>query len=114
MAERAPRRPGRAPRSRVLLRSLALVGCALVVFVYYRPLRTYVERRDLLERRSAEVSALAARRSALERRLADSQSRAALEREARRLGLVRPGERLFIVRGIPEWRRARAAARPRP
>ena len=28
-----------------------------------------------------------------------------LVREARRLGLVKPGERLFIVRGIPAWRK---------
>jgi hypothetical protein len=28
-----------------------------------------------------------------------------LVREARRLGLVKPGERLFIVKGIPAWRK---------
>jgi len=28
-----------------------------------------------------------------------------LIREARRLGLVKPGERLFIVRGIAAWRK---------
>ncbi len=27
-------------------------------------------------------------------------------REARRLGYVKPGERLFIVKGINAWRRA--------
>jgi hypothetical protein len=32
----------------------------------------------------------------------------ALEREARRIGLVRPGQRLFIVKGIKAWRRAHA------
>jgi hypothetical protein len=26
-------------------------------------------------------------------------------REARRLGLVKPGERLFIVKGIAAWRK---------
>ena len=32
----------------------------------------------------------------------------ALAREARRLGYVKPGERLFIVKGIDAWRRAQA------
>ena len=29
----------------------------------------------------------------------------ALTREARRIGYVKPGERLFIVKGIAGWRR---------
>ena len=33
---------------------------------------------------------------------------ATLVRGARRLGLVKPGEHLFIVQGIQEWRRAHA------
>ena len=33
-------------------------------------------------------------------------ARPAFAREARQMNLVRPGERLFIVKGIPEWRRA--------
>jgi len=32
-----------------------------------------------------------------------SSSKQTLEREARRLGLVRPGERLYIVKGINAW-----------
>ena len=41
----------------------------------------------------------------LERRLADSDTPQAVTREARRLGYVEPGERLFIVKGIAAWRR---------
>jgi hypothetical protein len=33
----------------------------------------------------------------------------ALAREARRLNLVRPGEKLFIVKGVSDWRRVQAA-----
>ena len=40
------------------------------------------------------------RRAACEARLADSTTLAALSREARRMSLVRPGERLFIVKGV--------------
>ena len=39
---------------------------------------------------------------------AEIQRGATLVRGARRLGLVKPGEHLFIVQGIPEWRRANA------
>ena len=47
-------------------------------------------------------------RSRLEARLADSTTVTALSREARRMSLVRPGERLFIVKGVQQWRRAQA------
>ncbi len=36
----------------------------------------------------------------------------ALVREARRLGLVKPGERLFIVKGISAWVHDKARLRP--
>jgi hypothetical protein len=39
----------------------------------------------------------------LQHQLADASTPEALQREARRLGLVRPGERLFIVKGISSW-----------
>jgi hypothetical protein len=51
------------------------------------------------------VQELRDERARLEARLLRASSVAALSREARRLGLVREGERLFIVKGIPEWRR---------
>jgi cell division protein FtsB len=52
------------------------------------------------------VHSLTARKSQLEERLSEIQRGATLARGARRLGLVKPGEHLFIVQGIPEWRRA--------
>jgi cell division protein FtsB len=79
-----------------------------VALLYYRPLTSYVQTKGDLERRQADVAALRAERTRLERRLARSSSIASLRREARRIGFVRPGERLFIVKGIPEWRRERA------
>ena len=33
-------------------------------------------------------------------------------REARRIDYVKPGERLFVVKGIPAWRKARSATAP--
>ncbi len=76
----------------------------LVAFLYYRPARTYFDTRDTLKERSAEVQKLAAKKERLSRLVAASTSDAALAREARRLGLVKPGEQLFIVKGIAKWR----------
>jgi Septum formation initiator len=78
---------------------------AIMGFLYAQPLKHYVDtRRDLSSRRQ-EVVDLRVQRSRLERRLERSTSLVALSREARRLGLVRPDEQLFIVKGIGAWRR---------
>ena len=104
----SPERPTRKKpaRSTIALRWAGVAALALVAFLYYRPLNSYVSTRSALEQRSAEVSNLRAEHNALTRRLARSTSTAALERAARHLGLVRPGERLYIVKGINAWLRA--------
>ncbi len=92
------------------MRWLAIGTLAVVALLYYRPLKSYVETRSSLEDRAAEVRSLRAERDELARRLAESDTPAALARRARRLGLVKAGERLFIVKGIDEWRRRKADA----
>ncbi len=90
---------------------IAVAALALVGFLYYRPVKAYVHAQDALQDRAAEVRRLTAERTDLRRRLRLDDSGATLAREARRLGLVRPDEQLFIVKGIDAWRRARAAER---
>jgi hypothetical protein len=82
---------------------------ALIGFLYYRPVQAYVRAQDALRQRSEEVRRLRVDKGRLDRRLALDESGATLVQEARRLGLVRADERLFIVKGIDAWRRARAA-----
>lgn len=101
MAKRAPKR---APRSSLVLRWLAVGALVLVGLLYYRPVRTYLERSESVAARQAQVDALAARRAQLARQLRYASSEEAVAREARRIGYVKPGERLFIVKGIPRWR----------
>jgi cell division protein FtsB len=91
-------------------RGLAVLLLAFVAFLYYRPLVAFVGARDALERRGTEVAALRAQKRALEQRLHASRSPQALVREARLLAYVKPGEQLFIVKGIEAWRRERASA----
>jgi cell division protein FtsB len=98
---RTSRPRGRAP----VLRWAALATLAVVALLYYRPLKSYFETRATLEARQAEVRKLRAKRDELAHRLQDADTPEALARRARKLGLVRPGERLFIVNGIEEWKR---------
>jgi cell division protein FtsB len=86
-------------------RLLALGGVLLVAFLYWRPAHAYLRTKHTLEARQADVRALQAEKTRLEKRLAQAGTKQQLVREARRLGLVKPGERLFIVRGIPAWRK---------
>jgi cell division protein FtsB len=86
-------------------RLLALGGLALVVLLYWKPLRTYEHTRTVLERRQAEVTQLRQQQQQLQHRLSTVGTGDQLLREARRLGFVKPGEQLFIVRGIAAWRK---------
>ncbi len=93
-------------RTAVLLRWCVVCVLGFVGLLYYRPLANYFETRTTLMEREAEVQQLRAERERLEARLVRSSTVEALSREARRMGLVREGERLFIVKGIPQWRRS--------
>jgi predicted signal transduction protein with EAL and GGDEF domain len=98
----------------VVRRYVAVAALVLVALLYYRPVKAWVDARGQLSQRSAVVQRLQAERARLQQRVGSSTSLATLSREARALGYVRPGERLFIVRNINAWRRRnRAAARRR-
>jgi cell division protein FtsB len=86
-------------------RLVALGGIVLIAFLYWRPLHAYVHTKHELQTRQAEVHTLRVEQARLQKRIDAVGSRAQLTREARRLGLVKPGEQLFIVKGIPAWRR---------
>jgi hypothetical protein len=91
------------------LRVVWLLGMlAIAAYLYYRPLSSYLETKSELTESRAQVEVLRAAKERLEQRLAFSTSVEATRREARRMGYVRPGEQLFIVKGIPAWRQAHA------
>ena len=98
------RRASRPPKRIPIVRWIALATLAVVALLYYRPLKSYVDTRGALEERQAEVRKLRVKRDELARRLEDADTPEALARRARKLGLVKPGERLFIVNGIEEWK----------
>ena len=85
-------------------RLLAIGGIALVAFLYWKPLHTYLHTKSALQSRTAEVHALQVEKKRLQARIAAADTGEQLLREARRMGLVKPNEQLFIVRGIDAWR----------
>ena len=103
MAVRQSRRP---PTATLVRRWIAVAAVVLIGYAYYHPLRSWLETRHELSSRKAEVAQLAAEKRALLERVQASATTDSLTREARRLGYIRPGEHLFIVKGIQAWKNA--------
>jgi cell division protein FtsB len=95
-----PRRASKRSRTSRALRLLGAAALVAIALAYVSPLRAYLDARSVVAARKAEVAELEREQAKLERRLAASGTDEFVEREARRLGLVRPGERLFIVKGL--------------
>ena len=106
----APRRPARRPASRAtaaqaavgirwdrLGRIALLLVLAIILLTYVGPLRSYWTTWHEAGKRRAEVTRLEAEHTRLLARRAQLSSPATLEREARRLGMVRPGERAYAT-----------------
>ena len=98
-------------RRRRLRRLVPILVLAAVAYAYYKPLSSWVHTRHALAQRQAQVAALERQKHALEAAVEQASTDAALARRARRIGLVEPGERLFIVKGIPAWKRAHASGK---
>src|SRR5690242_6179719 len=103
MRARAARRRRRRSRA---ARILPIVVLVVVSYFYYRPLSSWMHTRSALAQKQAQVAALERQKADLERAVTSATSVASLARRARRIGLVQQGEQLFIVKGIPAWRRA--------
>jgi cell division protein FtsB len=109
MAARKKRR--RTLGGPIARRWFAVAALVLVGLLYYRPLHDYVDARSQRAVRVAAVQKLRREQAGLERRLRRASSDAALEAAARTLGYLRPGEHLFIVKDIPQWRRRQHGGR---
>jgi cell division protein FtsB len=78
-----------------------LVVFAVLVLLYVNPARTYVSTLREKGERDAQVAKLQAENSTLQAKRRALQDPAVLEAEARRLGMVKPGERAYVVKGLP-------------
>jgi cell division protein FtsB len=92
---------GRAIRWDRVGRVALLVVLLGVVALYVGPSISFVQTYREAQAKRAEVARLQAESKRLRQRRVALRDPRTLEREARRLGLVKPGERPFIVKGLP-------------
>jgi cell division protein FtsB len=79
----------------------ALIGVfALVLYLYVGPAISWVKTYREAGRQRAEVAQLRAENTKLRKARAQLDAKGALEREARKLGMVKAGERAYIVEGL--------------
>lgn len=81
-----------------------LVALLLVLLSYIGPATNYWESWHLNRETRSEVQTLREDNARLRHRARDLQSTQRVELEARRLGMARPGERVYVVRGLPRDR----------
>ena len=74
----------------------------VLVYLYAGPARSYWTTIHEAKQRRAEVAQLERENARLRARRAALRGSSALEREARRLGMVRPGERPYVLAHLPK------------
>jgi cell division protein FtsB len=72
-----------------------------LMFLYINPARSYLSTVREAHHRRAEVRGLLRENHKLQAKRRALGDPSTLEAEARRLGMVRPGERPYVVRGLP-------------
>ena len=70
---------------------------AFVLYLYVGPARTWVTTYAEAKRKRAEVEQVRADHARLRERKRQLERRGAVELEARRLGMVKAGEKLYVV-----------------
>ncbi|HEY6653283.1 MAG TPA: septum formation initiator family protein [Solirubrobacterales bacterium] len=100
-ARRVRRRSG---PSRIRWDRLGRIALVLVLFLvlvsYLNPLVNLMQAWQGSKSSESQLAQLKQERVDLTRQLHEVSSPAALEREARRLGMVKPGEHAYIVHGV--------------
>jgi cell division protein FtsB len=81
-----------------------LVVLALIVASYVGPAAGYLEAWRLAKETRAEVTDLRRDNDRLRERARRLASSEAVELEARRAGMGRPGEQIYVIRGLPKER----------
>ena len=79
----------------------ALIGVfALVLYLYIGPALTWMSTYKEAARQRQAVAEIKQENERLRERKAELSAPGAIEREARRLGMVKAGERAYIVEGL--------------
>ena len=78
-----------------------LATLVVIVFSYASPARQWIKQSGTAGHQKQELGDLNAENSKLKQRLRALRDPGALEREARRLGMVRVGERSYVIENLP-------------
>jgi cell division protein FtsB len=78
-----------------------LATLIVIVFSYLSPARHWLQQSSTAGRQKQELSQLNAQKAKLQRRLKALRDPGALERQARHLGMVRVGERSYVIENLP-------------
>jgi cell division protein FtsB len=80
----------------------ALLGMLVFILgLYISPAKHWLKQSGTADRQAEELRELTAENRTLEKRVHDLSDPGALEREARRLGMVRQGERAYVIENLP-------------
>jgi cell division protein FtsB len=79
----------------------ALIGVfALVLYLYIGPAARWVTTYREAKHKRADVAALQAENRSLKAKRAALKAPGSLERQARALGMVKAGEKLYVIQGL--------------
>jgi cell division protein FtsB len=79
-----------------------LIALGLVLLLYIKPAARYIDAWQLSRDTNGELHQLRSDNAALRARARELRRPSRVELEARRLGMARPGERAYVVRGLPK------------
>jgi cell division protein FtsB len=77
-----------------------LITLIVIVLSYASPARQWIKQSGTAGHQKQELSDLTSENGKLKRRLRALRDPGALEREARRLGMVRVGERSYVIENV--------------
>lgn len=101
-ARRAAARPGSGLRWDRITRWVLLGLIGVLLLLYVAPVRSYLQTRDRAAQQAAGLKDLREENATLRARRAALRRPGAIELEARKAGMVKPGERAFVVTGLPK------------
>ena len=78
---------------------LAVLG--IILALYISPAKHWIEQSRTGGAQREELARLKAEQDRLKSKVRDLRRPAALEREARKLGMVKDGERSYVIEGLP-------------
>jgi cell division protein FtsB len=78
-----------------------LITLVVIVLSYLSPARHWLQQSGTAKRQKQELSQLTGEKKRLQHRLKALRDPGALEREARHLGMVRVGERSYVIENLP-------------